>query len=486
MAAAAGAGGCSPTPSPPGGAAHRVQVCVRLRPGAPGQEPSVRRLDARTLQLLHGPRRASEYRFDAVYGPGASQSDVYLGSVRPLLPHLARGRNVSVLAYGPSASGKTYTMLGTAEEPGVIPRAMRDLLQLAGPEAAVSASYLEIYQERLVDLFAPAGPTLRLRDAPAVTVPGLTEAPVRRAADFERLFLPAARRRRRAARTLLNAASSRGHALLLLRVTAGAGRPAATLLLADLAGAEDNRRTGNAGRRRLRESGAINASLGALRRVVGALARRSPRVPYRDSKLTRALRDALGGSARALLLAAVAPDPQDARAARAALDFAAAAAGVVNRDVALPPPDAGADDTTDGPDTPEAGAPPSPSLLRRLEDAQELLEKLKAKHPPAPGAVAEPVVVLQRRKGCRRWQATPRPDLLAAARRRVLRGLNGDPRGLRRVGAARARRILAWRRRHGPFASLEQLAQVPGFTAAAVTALLEANLPEALEPPESQ
>ncbi|XP_064355559.1 kinesin-like protein KIF22 [Dromaius novaehollandiae] len=495
---------------------HRVQVCVRLRPGAAGEEPRVLPVDARTLRLLHGPG-ATEYRFDAVYGPGASQSDVYLGSVRPLLSHLAQGRNVTVLAYGPSAAGKTYTMLGSAEEPGVIPRAVRDLLGLAGPCATVTASYLEIYQERLVDLFAPPGPPLRLRDTSPPAVPGLTEVPVRDAAAFERLFVPAARRRRRAAATRLNAASSRGHALLLLRLRP----PGVTLLLGDLAGAEDNRRTGNAGRRRLRESGAINASLGALRRVVAALARGDGRrrrhpVPYRDSKLTRALRDALGGSARALLLAAVAPGPREAAAARAALDFAAAAAGVVNRDVVVaappeppsePEPGDGEQGAADVPDTPQAGAPASPSLLRRLDDAQELLEKLKARHPPTPAAPrgapgtpppsppqgpgvrvspAEAPVVLLRRKGGGGWEARRRPELLAAAGRRVLRGLNGDPGALRRVGTRRARRLLAWRRHRGPFARLEDLAEVPGFSAATVAALLEANLPEALESPESQ
>ena len=60
------------------------------------------------------------------------------------------------------------------------------------------------------------------------------------------------------------------------------------LYLIDLAGSEDNRRTGNKGLR-LKESGAINTSLFVLGKVVDALNQGLPRVPYRDSKLTRLL-----------------------------------------------------------------------------------------------------------------------------------------------------------------------------------------------------
>lgn len=68
------------------------------------------------------------------------------------------------------------------------------------------------------------------------------------------------------------------------------------------AGNEDNRRTCNEGLR-LQESAKINQSLFALSNVIYALNNNKPRVPYRESKLTRILQDSLGGTSRALMVA---------------------------------------------------------------------------------------------------------------------------------------------------------------------------------------
>lgn len=78
------------------------------------------------------------------------------------------------------------------------------------------------------------------------------------------------------------------------------------LNLIDLAGNEDNRRTGNEGLR-LTESVRINQSLFALSNVIHALNANENRVPYRDSKLTRILQDSLGGTSRSLMIACLNP-----------------------------------------------------------------------------------------------------------------------------------------------------------------------------------
>lgn len=135
------------------------------------------------------------HRFDAFYGERSSQQDIYAGSVQPILRHLLEGQNASVLAYGPTGAGegarwgtavgqsglgsgeghltalstpppgKTHTMLGSPEQPGVIPRALMDLLQLTREEGAegrpwalsVTMSYLEIYQEKVGPALAGEG-----------------------------------------------------------------------------------------------------------------------------------------------------------------------------------------------------------------------------------------------------------------------------------------------------------------------------------------
>ncbi|XP_044869238.1 kinesin-like protein KIF22 isoform X1 [Mauremys mutica] len=324
-----------------------VRVCVRLRPCSQG-EPCIRGLDSRSLEIVNWRNKLEtmQYQFDTFYGDQATQHDLYSGSVQPVLCHLLEGQNASVLAYGPTGAGKTHTMLGSPEQPGVIPRALRDVLQMTreasrspGAEEwdfSVSMSYLEIYQEKVLDLLEPSQQDLPIREDRDrnILIPGLTERELRGFGDFERHFLPASRNRT-VASTQLNDRSSRSHTVLLVRVARSQRVPphrhhVAKLCLIDLAGSEDNRRTGNRGLR-LKESGAINASLHVLSKVVDALNQGLPRVPYRDSKLTRLLQDSLGGSAHSVIIANVAPEQHLYFDTLSTLNFAAKSKQVVNR-----------------------------------------------------------------------------------------------------------------------------------------------------------
>ncbi|XP_058039603.1 kinesin-like protein KIF22 [Ahaetulla prasina] len=327
---------------------EQVQVCVRLRPAVgtgQGQEaPCVRGVDSHSLEILNwrNELETMKYKFDAFYGEAATQHDVYMGSVQPILRHLLKGQNASILAYGPTGAGKTHTMLGSPDHPGVIPRAVRDVLQMTRDASedkckySISMSYLEIYQEKVLDLLQPS-----LRDLPIredrnhnILVPDLTQKEITNFADFESHFLPASRKRT-VASTQLNQRSSRSHTVLLVLVNRIRDWPTyshqtAKLCLIDLAGSEDNRRTGNKGLR-LKESGAINSSLFVLSKVVDALNQGLPRVPYRDSKLTRLLQDSLGGSAHSLIIANIAPEKKYYFDTLTSLNFAAKSKQVVNK-----------------------------------------------------------------------------------------------------------------------------------------------------------
>ncbi|XP_042638162.1 LOW QUALITY PROTEIN: kinesin-like protein KIF22 [Orycteropus afer afer] len=329
----------------------RVRVAVRLRPFVDGtaganDAPCVQGLDSCSLEIANwrNHQETLKYQFDAFYGERSSQQDIYAGSVQPILRHLLEGQNASVLAYGPTGAGKTHTMLGSPEQPGVIPRALMDLLQLTREEGAegrswalaVSMSYLEIYQEKVLDLLDPTSGDLVIREdcRGNILIPGLTQKPITSFADFERHFLPASRNRTVGA-TRLNQRSSRSHAVLLVKVDqrerfAPFRQREGKLYLIDLAGSEDNRRTGNKGLR-LKESGAINTSLFVLGKVVDALNQGLPRVPYRDSKLTRLLQDSLGGSAHSILIANIAPERRFYLDTVTALNFAARSKEVINR-----------------------------------------------------------------------------------------------------------------------------------------------------------
>lgn len=309
--------------------------------------PCVRGLDAQNLEIINW-RNATEtvkYHLDAFHDEQTTQQGVFVANVKPILAHILRGQNASVFAYGPTGAGKTHTMLGTPKQPGVIPRAVREVfnqVQVLGEEqeawdCSVSMSYLEIYNEKVRDLLSPGAQDLPIREDKDrnILIPGLTKTMITSFSDFDRVFIPASLNRTTAS-TKLNQRSSRSHAILLIKVVRTQRSPphrqqTGKLYLVDLAGSEDNRRTGNQGIR-LKESGAINLSLFTLSKVVDSLnAGAGGRVPYRDSKLTRLLQDSLGGSAHSVMITNIAPEYSYYFDTFSTLNFAAKSKLVVNK-----------------------------------------------------------------------------------------------------------------------------------------------------------
>ncbi|XP_014902454.1 kinesin-like protein KIF22 [Poecilia latipinna] len=329
----------------------RVRVAVRLRPYMSRQDekdegPCVRGLDSQNLEIINW-RNATEtvkYHFDVFHGEQTTQQEVFLSSVKPILPHILNGQNASVFAYGPTGAGKTHTMLGTAEQPGVIPRAVREVFNLVsakdedeGWDYSIGMSYLEIYNEKVLDLLSPNSQDLPIRENKDknILIPGLTHTAISSFSDFDKHFIPATLNRTTAS-TKLNQRSSRSHAILLIKVVRTQRalphrQQTGKLYLVDLAGSEDNRRTGNQGIR-LKESGAINLSLFTLSKVVDALnSGTAARIPYRDSKLTRLLQDSLGGSAHSVMITNIAPEYRYYFDTFSALNFAAKSKLIVNK-----------------------------------------------------------------------------------------------------------------------------------------------------------
>lgn len=329
----------------------RVRVAVRLRPymgkeDEKGEGLCVRGLDSQNLEIINW-RNATEtvkYHFDVFHGEQTTQQQVFLSSVKPILPHILSGQNASVFAYGPTGAGKTHTMLGSSQQPGVIPRAVREVFNLVkaknedeGWDYTIGMSYLEIYNEKVLDLLSPNSHDLPIREDKDknILIPGLTHTTISSFSDFDKHFVPATLNRTTAS-TKLNQRSSRSHAILLIKVVRTQRalphrQQTGKLYLVDLAGSEDNRRTGNQGIR-LKESGAINLSLFTLSKVVDSLnSGTSVRVPYRDSKLTRLLQDSLGGSAHSVMITNIAPEYKYYFDTFSALNFAAKSKLIVNK-----------------------------------------------------------------------------------------------------------------------------------------------------------
>ncbi|KAL6781883.1 hypothetical protein ACKKBF_B09830 [Auxenochlorella protothecoides x Auxenochlorella symbiontica] len=338
-----------------------IQVILRCRPPTKeevaGRAPQVVKCNEAlreiTLnQTLGGKQLGRTYHFDRVFPGDTSQERLYDSTVAPLVEEMLEGFNCTIFAYGQTGTGKTYTMTGgdlaqgsaeMTDSAGVIPRAIHQVFSylesLGAQEFTVKASYLELYNEEVTDLLALGSepPKVRiLEDRTGVVLNGLEEAQVRSASDIFSL-LDQGTAKRRTAETLLNKQSSRSHTVFVITVSVreilAEGEEVirvGKLYLVDLAGSENITRSG-AVEQRAKEAGNINKSLLTLGRVITALVEGQGHVPYRDSKLTRLLRDSLGGRTKTCIIATIAPTVQCQEETLSTLEYAHRAKNIKNK-----------------------------------------------------------------------------------------------------------------------------------------------------------
>lgn len=268
---------------------------------------------------------SSSFSFDNVFPAATSVTnrEVY----EKLCAHIVKsflhdGYNSTLFAYGMTGSGKTYSMRGEDHDPGFVRLAIDEIFHKFEADALskkyeLSCSYLEIYNEKIVDLLlsAPsASADLKIRDDPefGTKIVGMS-SPAVLSKDHLLQLIKAGDAKRKTSATDYNARSSRSHSILQIRlhtidmVTNTELR--STLSLCDLAGSE--RATSSAERRK--EGAFINKSLLALSTVINKLSLVSTatfsngmeHIPYRDSKLTRLLQPALSGSSLILILCTI-------------------------------------------------------------------------------------------------------------------------------------------------------------------------------------
>eukprot|EP00731_Ephydatia_muelleri_P038375 Em0737g1a len=259
--------------------------------------------------------------FDRVFDATGTQMEVFEHTTKDVINDLLDGINCSVFAYGATGAGKTHTMLGDASSPGVMFYTMLELYtkiyeHKEEKTCEVGVSYLEIYNETIRDLIVPSG-ALELREDynQGLVVSGLTMHQPKTADEILN-FLTIGNRNRTQHPTDANASSSRSHAVFQIYVnqksrTSGVSTVVTQgkLSLIDLAGSERATVTTNRGAR-LREGANINKSLLALGNCINALAENKGKgvhIPYRNSKLTRLLKDSLGGNCRTVMITNVSP-----------------------------------------------------------------------------------------------------------------------------------------------------------------------------------
>ena len=276
------------------------------------------------------------YAFDYAFDKFTTQKTVFDKSTKFLIDGVVNGYNATVFAYGATGAGKTYTMLGTDSNPGIMVLTLEELFNkvnsFADREYKLKFWLLEIYNENIRDLLKfyknennknalenTSNEYLDLREDPekGIIVSNITEISVNNSNDMLKI-LKRGNRNRTQESTGANETSSRSHAILQVSIEYKEKNTGidyqikfSKLSLIDLAGSERAAATNNKGIR-LIEGANINRSLLTLGNCINALCDanlkgKKVHIPYRDSKLTRLLKDSLGGNARTVMIANVSP-----------------------------------------------------------------------------------------------------------------------------------------------------------------------------------
>ncbi|XP_046384192.1 kinesin-like protein KIF13A isoform X3 [Ischnura elegans] len=293
----------------------------------------------------------------------ASQEVVFNCLGRDILDNAFQGYNACIFAYGQTGSGKSYTMMGSGDSKGIIPRLCDSLFErIAQKENAelsckVEVSYMEIYNEKVHDLLDPKPnkKSLRVREHNVLGpyVDGLSQLAVAAYEDIDALMAEGNKSRTVAA-TNMNSESSRSHAVFSVILTQTltdsasgvSGEKVSRMSLVDLAGSERAVKTGAIGDR-LKEGSNINKSLTTLGLVISKLAdqssggkNRDKFVPYRDSVLTWLLKDNLGGNSKTVMVATLSPSADNYEETLSTLRYADRAKRIVNHAVVNEDPNA--------------------------------------------------------------------------------------------------------------------------------------------------
>ena len=259
------------------------------------------------------------FNFDRIFPPNSTQEELYNFGVKEIIDGVLDGYNGTVLAYGQTSSGKTYTMEGLIDDDikmGVIPRMINHVFNFIRNnkdiEFIMKASMVELYQERIRDLIDTKRVNLNIRETPSrvIYIENLSEYYVYCENDILNI-LKIGRENRAQASTKMNEHSSRSHSIFMITINQKNNKEGnaktGKLYLVDLAGSERMAKTGATGKT-LEEGKIINKSLTILGIVINRLTDgKSNYIPYRDSKLTRVLQESLGGNSKTCLIITCSP-----------------------------------------------------------------------------------------------------------------------------------------------------------------------------------
>ncbi|XP_064455061.1 uncharacterized protein LOC135366319 [Ornithodoros turicata] len=283
------------------------------------------------------------FTFDHIFDQCTTNAEIYEQYCHPIVDSVMRGFNGTIFAYGQTSSGKTHTMFGSGDEPGLVQQTVQNIFSIIenvpDREYLLRISYLEIYKEDLYDLLDEAkNKNLQIRETDGQAfIANLSEVTV---SSPEAILstMKSGEKLRHFGETDMNQRSSRSHTIFRMIIESSIREDnsegvvtVSHLNLVDLAGSERAEQAGTTGNR-FKEGVHINSSLSVLGQVISKLSRgERGHINYRDSKLTRILKNSLGGNAHTAIICNV--TPASVEQTLCTLRFASSAKKIQNKPV---------------------------------------------------------------------------------------------------------------------------------------------------------
>ncbi|KAJ0960674.1 hypothetical protein J5N97_001463 [Dioscorea zingiberensis] len=332
---------------------HPVEVIGRIRDYPDRKDKPLSALeitqDGRSVRL----RTDIGYRDFSLDGVSVSEDEdlegFYKKFVESRIAGVRLGAKCTIMMYGPTGAGKSHTMFGCSKEPGIVYRALRDILGAEDGENGVDdggfrvglfvqVAVLEIYNEEIYDLLSgssngggtssgfPKGNTPKVRlEVMGKKAKNASYISGNEAGKISK-EVAKVEKRRIVKSTLCNERSSRSHCLIILDVPSVGGR----LMLVDMAGSENIEQAGQLGFEAKMQTAKINQGNIALKRVVESIANGDSHVPFRDSKLTMLLQDSFeDDKSKILMILCASPDPKELHKTISTLEYGAKAKCIV-------------------------------------------------------------------------------------------------------------------------------------------------------------
>ncbi|XP_025087513.1 chromosome-associated kinesin KIF4A-like isoform X3 [Pomacea canaliculata] len=307
----------------------KIKVVGRCRPLTPEEiakgSKSVVNIQGKDKIIINAAGKEQSYSLDSAFGADSKNADIYESKCDALLHRALEGYNITIMAFGATGSGKSYLMSGNEEDPGIVPllsqKLFQNLKQRTGKEYMVTASFLEIMDEKMLDLLNPHNNPMTLRQhiIKGIFVDGLSEMVVQSAEDLAQLYDQGLHARCIGAADV-KAHRERAHAIFTITVEQKEHQSSkigvrSTITLVELAGCEISESANHT----------VVAGNQGILKVLSALGdskQKGGHVPYRESLVTRLLQDSLGGNCITLMLVTVSSRDKAYQETHTALQYA--------------------------------------------------------------------------------------------------------------------------------------------------------------------